>query len=167
MTLTRMSRSRFRTNPRRAATGIAVLAVALLIAVIQYVKSNHSKPPPPDGARASATAPAPAPAPDIRPDAGPGFRSRQVLEEHFRKHGGEFGQRLTIDEYLRRAQALRDAPAGGTIAQLKRRDGVVCRFDRATGDFIAFNRDRTIRTFFRPNDGEAYFRRQAQREHDE
>ena len=165
MTLTRMSRSRFRTNPRRAATGIAVLAVALLIAVIQYVKSNHSKPPPPDGARASATAPAPAP--DIRPDAGPGFRSRQVLEEHFRKHGGEFGQRLTIDEYLRRAQALRDAPAGGTIAQLKRRDGVVCRFDRATGDFIAFNRDRTIRTFFRPNDGEAYFRRQAQREHDE
>ena len=28
---------------------------------------------------------------------------------------------------------------------------------------IAFNRDGTIRTFFKPNDGERYYRRQAER----
>jgi hypothetical protein len=155
-----MGRYRFRTNPRRAATGIAVLLVALAAGLLQYVNRNHNNPP--DGARTSA------PAPDIRPDPGPGFRTRQALEEHFRKHGNEFGQPITIDDYLRRAQALRDAPApaGGTILQLKRPDGVICRFDRATGDFVAVNRDRTIRTFFRPNDGESYFRRQAHRTQD-
>ena len=44
-----------------------------------------------------------------------------------------------------------------------RRDGVATRFDRDTGAFIAFNTDGTIRTFFKPNDGERYFRRQAER----
>jgi pyocin large subunit-like protein len=42
-------------------------------------------------------------------------------------------------------------------------DGVVSRFDRRSGAFLAFDSDGTIRTFFRPNDGESYFRRQARR----
>lgn len=65
--------------------------------------------------------------------------------------------------YLAAAQALRDAPAGGDVLELRRRDGVVTRFDRASGAFLAVNRDGTIRTFFKPNDGAAYFRRQASR----
>ena len=65
------------------------------------------------------------------------------------------------------SQSLRDAPAGGPILEAVRRgDGVVTRFDRDNGAFIAFNRDRTIRTFFKPNDGERYFHRQAAREND-
>ena len=35
--------------------------------------------------------------------------------------------------------------------------------DRSTGAFVAFDADSTIRTFFKPNDGEAYFERQARR----
>ena len=92
----------------------------------------------------------------------PGFRSRRLLEEHFAKHGAEFGD-ITIAEYLGRARALRDAPVGGDILEIRRDDGTTSRFDRATGSFLAFNPDGTIRTFFRPNDGEAYFRRQARR----
>ena len=65
--------------------------------------------------------------------------------------------------YLAAAQMLRDAPQGGDVLELRRRDGVITRFDRATGAFLAVNRDGTIRTFFKPNDGEAYFRRQASR----
>jgi pyocin large subunit-like protein len=42
---------------------------------------------------------------------------------------------------------------------------VISRFDKATGSFIAFNADGTIRTFFRPVDGENYFRRQATTRH--
>ena len=41
--------------------------------------------------------------------------------------------------------------------------GVISRFDRRKGYFGAYNRDRTIRTFFIPNDGERYFVRQARR----
>jgi len=93
-----------------------------------------------------------------------GFHSRAQFNEHFAKHGAEFG-RVTQQEYLRAAQTLRDAPVGGNIEELRRPDGTTSRFDRASGAFIAFDSDGTIRTFFKPNDGEAYFRRQARRIH--
>lgn len=93
-----------------------------------------------------------------------GFSDEDHLREHFSKHGAEFGS-LTRDEYLARARALRDAPVGGDILQIIRGDTVRTRFDRAKGDFIAFDRDLTIRTFFHPGDGERYFKRQATRPH--
>lgn len=92
--------------------------------------------------------------------AGPGFRSRRLFEEHYAKHGREFGN-ISPQEYLSRAQALRDAPARGPILQAVTPDGIVSRFDRRSGAFGAYNPDRTIRTFFVPNAGERYFRRQA------
>ena len=94
--------------------------------------------------------------------AGPGFRSRALLDEHYRKHGAEFGS-ISEAEYLRLAQALRDQPAGGPILEAIRPEGGFSRFDRRHGYFGAYNADRTIRTFFIPNDGERYFRRQARR----
>ena len=93
-----------------------------------------------------------------------GFRTRRQLQEHFAKHGAEFG-RITQQEYLRAAQTLRDAPVGGSVEEIRRADGTVSRFDRSTGAFIAFDADGTIRTFFKPNAGESYFRRQATRAH--
>jgi len=93
-----------------------------------------------------------------------GFRSRKNLDEHFAKHGAEF-RGMSKAEYLLAAQSLRDAPAGGDIEEIVRSDGTASRFDKTSGAFIAFNRDGTIRTFFKPNDGERYFRRQAQRSH--
>lgn len=91
-----------------------------------------------------------------------GFASRERLFEHYKKHGSEFGN-VSIEDYLRIAQAVRDHPAGATIIEAVRADGVTTRFDRETGTFLAFNRDGTIRTCFKPNDGEAYFRRQLKR----
>lgn len=91
---------------------------------------------------------------------GPGFRSRRLFEEHYAKHGREFGN-ISAQEYLLRAQALRDAPAGGPILQAVTSDGIISRFDRRSGAFGAYNPDRTIRTFFIPNAGERYFHRQA------
>jgi hypothetical protein len=91
-----------------------------------------------------------------------GFTSREKLAEHYHKHGSEFGN-ISIEDYLRVAQTLRDHMAGETIIEAVRTDGVTTRFDRETGTFIAFNRDGTIRTCFKPNDGEAYFRRQLKR----
>ena len=97
--------------------------------------------------------------------AGPGFRTRRQLDEHFAKHGAEFG-RITEGEYLRMAQTLRDTPPGGPILEARRPDGEFSKFDRRNGHFGAYNRDGTIRTFFIPNNGERYFRNQARRRYD-
>ena len=91
-----------------------------------------------------------------------GFVNDHRLEEHYEKHGGEFG-RISRQDYLRQAQLLRDAKVGGPVLQTVRADGVTTKFDRQTGAFIAFNPNGTIRTFFKPNDGERYYRRQAER----
>jgi hypothetical protein len=93
-----------------------------------------------------------------------GFRSRDKLEQHFQKHGREFGN-VTLDEYLAMAQDLRDAPLSNRVIEANQVGGTVSRFDRQTGAFTAFDRDLTIRTFFKPNGGEEYFRRAATKTH--
>lgn len=98
----------------------------------------------------------------LRPS-GPGFRSQGSFEDHYSKHGREFGS-ITADQYLALAQRLRDAQVDDTVLEIVREvDGVITRFDRSNQHFGAYNRDGTIRTFFIPNDGESYFRRQALR----
>ena len=96
---------------------------------------------------------------------GPGFRSAAQLDEHYHKHGSEFGH-INKQQYLRLAQELRDAPPGGPILEARRSNGEFSRFDRRRGYFGAYNPDNTIRTFFVPNDGERYFHRQARRPYD-
>jgi MprA protease rhombosortase-interaction domain-containing protein len=93
---------------------------------------------------------------------GPGFRSRRQLDEHYLKHGREFGN-VSQEQYLRLAQDLRDAPVGGPILEALKPGGIFTRFDRRDSAFGAYNPDRTIRTFFVPVDGERYFHRQARR----
>lgn len=93
---------------------------------------------------------------------GIGFRTLDLLQEHYRKHGREFGV-VSPEGYLSIAQQLRDRPTGGDVLEITRNDGVVTRFDRGTGTFVAFDRDGVIRTCFRPRAGERYFRRQATR----
>jgi hypothetical protein len=93
---------------------------------------------------------------------GVGFADLRRLDEHYEKHGTGFGN-ITKHDYLHQAQLPRDAKAGDPILQIVRGDGVVTRFDRQTGAFIAYNANGVIRTFFKPNDGERYFRRQAER----
>ena len=157
------------TRRTRAGFPLGVL-VALFVAVFASRLNRRAAPEP-----APASAPTAAPSrgaggaspaatsPTVAATAGgPGFTNRQHLVEHYEKHGGEFPG-LSMPAYLAAAQTLRDASAGGDILELRRRDGVVTRFDRASGAFLATNRDRTIRTFFKPNDGEQYFRRQATR----
>ncbi|MDZ4802785.1 MAG: hypothetical protein SGI92_31880 [Bryobacteraceae bacterium] len=95
--------------------------------------------------------------------AGPGFRSQRLLDAHYAKHGHEFGN-ITKQQYLALAQSLRDTAASATVLEAKRPgDGVVTKFDRKKGYFGAYERDRTIRTFFIPAAGESYFKRQAKR----
>jgi len=91
---------------------------------------------------------------------GPGFRSRTQLEEHFAKHGAEFGQ-VSPEQYLSLAQALRDSTTGADVLLSERPGGGYAKYDRKSNSFGAYDRDGTIRSFFKPNDGERYFIRQA------
>ncbi len=165
---------------RRGSRSPWVTGITLVVVVVVFLLRQWGAPRTP-----AAPAPAPPPSrseapaqvePGVDASARPasagfgadvGFRSRERWMEHWDKHGREFAPLgiRTAEQYLAAAQELRDAAAGGDVLELSRADGVVSRFDRRTGSFLAFNGDGTIRTFFRPNDGEAYFRRQAQRGH--
>lgn len=142
------------------------LVLALVVAGSVWLAQQYrrgSAAPAPRPEPASPVQPSPgvgAGAPVAHPDIG--FQDPQHLREHFQKHGAEFGG-IGQEEYLRLAQQLRDRAAGGEILEAVRPDGVITRFDRQSGAFIAFDRDLTIRTFFQPNDGERYFRRQLER----
>jgi hypothetical protein len=168
-----MSAARRRT--RRGVLSAVLSAIAGAIVVFFSSRSPGRAAPQPAAPAASAsaratptgTASATAPenaanSPASRVERGIGFASRQRLVEHYEKHGGEFPG-LSMDAYLLAAQSLRDQSVSRDVLEARRKDGVITRFDRRDGSFLAVNRDRTIRTFFRPNDGESYFRRQAAR----
>jgi pyocin large subunit-like protein len=91
---------------------------------------------------------------------GRGFRTQHLLEEHYAKHGHEFG-RITLQEYLHMAQLLRDSRPGKNILEARRTDGGGSKFDTKHGWFVAYDADGTIRTFFVPNEGIRYFERQG------
>jgi pyocin large subunit-like protein len=138
---------------------LVLVGLIALAGVLLASRATHRASPPTSVPPASApVASARAAHPEI------GFRSEAQLEEHFRKHGREF-EAGDARAYLALAQALRDRPVDGAVVEAVRHDRVITRYDRASGAFIAFNRDLTIRTFFKPNDGEAYFRRQLERRH--
>ena len=92
-----------------------------------------------------------------------GFRSERLLREHYRKHGKEFGK-VSQREYLLMAQQLRDRPLDiNVLESVQRQTGVITRFDRKTGAFIAFEKNLIIKSFFKPAGGERYFNRQLRR----
>lgn len=140
---------------------LALLAVVAIFAYWTQAADRGGRSVAPDPVAAEARTPA-----DAKGwGAGIGFVDTRRLDEHYDKHGAEFG-RITRQDYLRQAQLLRDARVGGPVLETVRADGVTTRFDRQTGAFIAFNPNGTIRTFFKPNDGERYYRRQASRAHE-
>ena len=139
-----------------------LLTAALAAAAIFLYWSHFSDRGAREVLRGSTIADARAPADARVWGASVGFADQRRLDEHFEKHGAEFGT-ISKQDYLHQAQLLRDAKVGEPILEIVRRDGVVTRFDRQTGTFIAYNSNGVIRTFFKPNDGERYWRRQAER----
>jgi len=91
---------------------------------------------------------------------GPGFRTRDLLDDHYHKHGREFGA-ITEQQYLRMAQHLRDSRPGRDILESRRSDGGGAKFDKRRGWFVAYDADGAIRTFFVPAEGIRYFESQA------
>jgi hypothetical protein len=144
-------------RPWRRLLTAALAAIAIFLYWTHVTERGQR-----DVVRSSAAADTSTPVQGLGWGASVGFADQRRLDEHFVKHGAEFG-RITKQDYLRQAQLLRDAKVGGPVLEVVRRDGVVTRYDQQTGAFIAFNSNGVIRTFFKPNDGERYWRRQAER----
>lgn len=85
------------------------------------------------------------------------FRSEQLLEEHFEKHGKEMGF-ASPEEYLAGANAA--VNHSGALHKTEKEDGDDVYFVQSTNDFVVVSTDGFIRTYFRPEDGIAYYNRQ-------
>lgn len=85
------------------------------------------------------------------------FRSEQLLEEHFEKHGKEMGYG-SPEEYLAGANAAIHYSA--VLHKTEKEDGDDVYYVQSTNDFVVVSTDGFIRTYFRPEDGIAYYNRQ-------
>ena len=86
------------------------------------------------------------------------FRTEELFESHFLKHGAEFGD-ITKQEYLDKANALIDDTSDDVLTK-REEDGDYLFFNTETGEFLVLSDDGYIRTFFIPDDGIDYWNRQ-------
>jgi len=78
------------------------------------------------------------------------------LEDHFLRHGADFGA-TSADQYANDAsQFLQQALKDGYPVKVDA-DGVIRAYDPETNTFGAYNANGTTRTFFKPTNGAAYW----------
>ena len=90
------------------------------------------------------------------------FASEQVSQKHYDKHLHEFGK-ISMQEYLERANALADAPVSDDVVQLVRSDGSISKYCFSTNEFVVVTSDGKIRTYFKPATKEAYWDEELKR----
>lgn len=85
------------------------------------------------------------------------FRKAEYLQEHFEKHGAEFGF-ATAEEYLAGANRVVASPEA--LHKLEGEDGDDVYYLESGNEIVFVSTDGYIRTYFKPNDGKTYFDRQ-------
>ena len=85
------------------------------------------------------------------------FRSEELLREHYEKHGREMGF-ASPREYLAGANAV--IRNSNVLHKKEKEDGDDVYYVEETNDFVIVSTDGYIRTYFRPEDGIAYYNRQ-------
>lgn len=86
------------------------------------------------------------------------FRNKARYDEHYEKHGAEFGN-ITKEEYLQKANDLINSRSDRVLHKYSD-DGDYMYFDQDTGYFLVLSADGYIRTFFIPTAGIKYWNRQ-------
>ena len=87
------------------------------------------------------------------------FRSKKLFDDHYKKHGAEFGD-ITQEEYLQLANDMLNSDSDTILHKTEAEDGDDVFFDTDTGYFLVLSTDGYIRTFFIPKAGIDYFDRQ-------
>lgn len=102
--------------------------------------------------------------PAAQPQAPPTSRtwgSMRTLQDHFDRHGADFGSK-DPDDYARQAWLFLQRARREGLPAKRDADGVLRVYDPATREFAAYNRDGTTRTYFKPGRRD-YFRDQPGR----
>lgn len=78
-----------------------------------------------------------------------GVLNAAQLNRHYLEHGRDFGH-TTVAEYEVLADEFLGGPKANSAYECRRSKGDILPFDSATGAYGVLNRDRVIRTFYRP-----------------
>ena len=85
------------------------------------------------------------------------FRNERLLDEHFIKHGNEFGYN-TKEEYLEGANKVINSPS--SLHKQEGEDGDDIYYDEKSNEIVFVSEDGYIRTYFKPSEGINYYNRQ-------
>ncbi len=85
------------------------------------------------------------------------FRSKQLLDSHYNKHGSEFGK-ITKTQYLKGANNVINSKSGEVLIKT-RANGDTIYYNSITNEFAVMSAGGYIRTYFKPTEGIAYFSR--------
>ncbi len=85
------------------------------------------------------------------------FRNEEALQEHYEKHGIEMGFE-SAEAYEKAASDVVNNPA--SLHKIEAEDGDDVYYLEETNDFVIVATYGAIRTYFRPEDGIAYYQRQ-------
>lgn len=85
------------------------------------------------------------------------FRSRRLLEEHYKKHGREMGF-ASPEEYQSAAAAV--VLNSEALHKTEAEDGDDVYYIESTNEFVVVSADGYIRTYFKPDSGIRYYNRQ-------
>jgi len=92
----------------------------------------------------------------VRPNTPSTWGAPTTLEDHFQRHGGDFGAR-SPEEYSRMAADFFRRAKSERLPTKVDQYGVIRSYDPGTNTFGAYNPDGTARTFFKPTRGTAYW----------
>ena len=88
------------------------------------------------------------------------YSASENARSHFEKHGPEFSAK-SYEDYMSMVHGFIHSPPAGTQT-LKRRNGDTLFYDPKGNVFAVMTKAGAPRTMFRPDNGEAYWRRQKQ-----
>jgi filamentous hemagglutinin len=78
------------------------------------------------------------------------FGSERQLNDHFNRHGSDFGAR-TAAEYEAQASRFLSGPRSSRVLESVRTNGDIVRYDPVTEEFGVLRKDGTIRTYYKPD----------------
>jgi len=91
------------------------------------------------------------------------FGNKTLLNEHFIKHGDEFGGKFrNAEEYAIGAQNFFKRE-GDNVFEFVHENGEIVKFDKANNIFGVAKDDGTIKTIFKPDEGFDYFKDQLRK----
>lgn len=90
------------------------------------------------------------------------FETPEKMQKHYDKHIDKYGN-ISISEYIALANELVNAKDTDDIERIVRSDESTAIYRFSTNDFLVITKDGYIRTFFKPDDGKAYWREEHER----